>query len=75
MRREQQKQYTLTHIFIMTRDKRATKKDNWEYMKISYISNRILIFIQIFTESNYVYFRNLLTLDFKIKDDIILIHI
>ena len=44
-------------------------------MKISYISNRILIFIQIFTESNYVYFRNLLTLDFKIKDDIILIHI
>lgn len=53
----------------MTRDKRATKEDNWEYMKIAYISNRILIFIQIFTESNYVYFRNLLTLDSKIKDD------
>ena len=64
--------HTHTHIYIMTKDKRATKKDNWEYMKISYISNRLLIFIQIFTESNYVYFRNLLTLDFKIKDDIIL---
>lgn len=38
-------------------------------MKIAYISNRILIFIQISTESNYVYFRNLLTLDSKIKDD------
>ena len=67
--------HTHTHIYIITKDKRATKKDNWAYMKISYISNRIFIFIQIFTESNYVYFRNLLTLDFKIKDDIILIHI